>query len=149
LSDGLNNAKEIKMKIKELLNDDDLYELWLLVTDGIWDVLMDNYSASDVKEGISYPRKTMIRANTPVRKVGPAMAAIRKPLLPVRKPTLTPKPKPTRSALQKKPIHKVTKQYSKIDVTKGPNFKLDSMNVFPQLTNKDIENEKRNRTNGR
>ena len=137
------------MKIKELLNDEDLYELWLLVTDGIWDVLMDNYSASDVKEGISYPRKTVIRANTPVRKAGPARAAIRKPLLPVRKPTLTPKPKPTVSALQKKPIRKVTKQDSKIDVTKGPNFKLDSMNVFPQLTNRDIENEMRNGTNGR
>ena len=31
------------MKIKELLSDDDLYELWMLVTDSIWDVLMDNY----------------------------------------------------------------------------------------------------------
>ncbi len=137
------------MKIKELLNDEDLYELWLLVTDGIWDVLMDNYSASDVKEGISYPRKTVIRANTPVRKVGPARAMIRKQFVPVRKPTLTPKPKPTVSALQKKPIRKVTKQDSKIDVTKGLNFKLDAMNVFPQLTDRDIENEMRNGTNGR
>ena len=25
------------MRIQELLNDEDLYELWLLVTDGIWD----------------------------------------------------------------------------------------------------------------
>jgi hypothetical protein len=137
------------MKIKELLNDEDLYELWLLVTDGIWDVLMDNYSASDVKEEISYPRKTVIRANTPVRIVGPARAMIRKQFVPVRKPTLTPKPKPTVSALQKKPIRKVTKQDSKIDVTKGPNFKLDAMNVFPQLTDRDIENEMRNRPNGR
>ena len=137
------------MKIKELLNDDDLYELWLLVTDGIWDVLMDNYSASDVKEGISYPRKTVIRANTPVRKVGPARAAIRKQFVPLRKPTVTPKPKPTVSALQKKPIPIETKQDSKIDVTKGSNFKLDAMNVFPQLTDRDIENEMRNRPNGR
>ena len=137
------------MKIKELLNDEDLYELWLLVTDGIWDVLMDNYSASDVKEGISYPRKTVIRANTPVRKFGPARSAIRKPLLPVRKPTLIPKPKPTVSALQKEPIPIVTKQDLKIDVTKGPNFKLDSMNVFPQLTHRDIENKTRNGPNGR
>ena len=137
------------MKIKELLNDDDLYELWLLLTDDLWDVLMDNYSTSDVKEGISYPRKTVIRANTPVRKAGPARSALRKPNVPVRKPTLIPKPKPVVSALQKQPIRKMTKHDSKIDVTKGPNFKLDSMNVFPQLTDKDIENEMRKRPNGR
>jgi hypothetical protein len=77
------------MKIKELLNDNDLYELWLLLTDGLWDVLMAD---SDVKEGVSYPRKTMIRANTPVRKVGPARAMIRKPLVPVRKVVKPAKP---------------------------------------------------------
>ena len=136
------------MRIKELLNDDDLYELWLLVTDRIWDVLIDNYSTSDVKEGISYPRKTVIRANTPVRKAGPARAMMRRHSLPVRKPTLIPKPKSTVSTLQKQPIQKVTKHDSKIDVTKGPNFKLDSMNVFPQLTDRDIENE-RKRPGGR
>ena len=130
------------MKIKELLNDNDLYELWLLLTDGLWDVLMDNYSASDVKEGISYPRKTVIRANTPVRKVGPARAMIRKPLVPVRKVVKTAR------AVQKQPISKVAAKDPKVDVTKGPNFKLDSMNVFPLISKKDIEIE-RTRPNGR
>jgi hypothetical protein len=74
---------------------------------------------------------------------------IRRPSLPVRKPTLIPKPKPTVSAPQKQPIRQVIKHDSKIDVTKGPNFKLDSMNVFPQLTDRDIENEIRKRPNGR
>jgi hypothetical protein len=118
------------MKIKELLNDNDLYELWLLLTDNLWDVLMDNYSASDVKEGISYPRKTVIRANTPVRKVGPARAMIRKPLVPVRKVVKTAKP------VQKQPISKVGLNDPKVDVTKGPNFKLDAMNVFPEVSDK-------------
>ena len=133
------------MRIQELLNDDQLYEIWLLLTDQIWDALIDNYSTGDVKEGISYPRKTVIRANTPVRKAGPARSALRIPSLPVRKPTLTPKPKPVVSSLQKQPIRQVTKQDSKIDVMKGPNFKLDSMNVFPQLTDRDIEIEMRKR----
>jgi hypothetical protein len=115
------------MKIKELLNDNDLYELWLLLTDGIWDVLMAD---SDVKEGIYYPRKTMIRANTPVRKVGPARAMIRKPLVPVRKVVKT--AKPFTRPVQKQPAIKDPK----VDVTKGPNFKLDSMNVFPEFSDK-------------
>ena len=113
------------MKIKELLKDNDLYDLWLLLTDGLWDVLM---AASDVKEGISYPRKTVIRANTPVRKVGPARAMIRKPLVPVRKVVKTAR------AVQKQPISKVAAKDPKVDVTKGPNFKLDSMNVFPEFS---------------
>ena len=122
------------MKIKELLNDNDLYELWLLLTDGLWDVLMDNYSASDVKEGISYPRKSVIRANTPARKVGPARAMIRKPLVPVRKVV---KPaKPITRSVQKQPISKVGLNDPKVDVTKGPNFKLDAMNVFPEVSDK-------------
>ena len=131
------------MKIKELLNDNDLYELWLLLTDGLWDVLMDNYSASDVKEGISYPRKTVIRANTPVRKAGPARTMIRKPVIPVRKVVKTAR------AVQKQPISKVAAKDPKVDVTKGPNFKLDSINVFPEISKKDIEIEMRKRPNGR
>jgi hypothetical protein len=119
------------MKIKELLNDNDLYELWLLLTDGLWDVLMAD---SDVKEGISYPRKTMIRANTPVRKVGPARAMIRKPLVPVRKVVKT--AKSVNRPVQKQPISKVGLNDPKVDVTKGPNFKLDAMNVFPEVSDK-------------
>jgi hypothetical protein len=119
------------MKIKELLKDNDLYDLWLLLTDGLWDVLMAD---SDVKEGISYPRKTVIRANTPVRKIGPARAMIRKPLVPVRKVV---KPaKPVTKSVQKQPIIKVGLKEPKVDVTKGPNFKLDAMNVFPEVSDK-------------
>ena len=119
------------MKIKELLNDNDLYELWLLLTDGLWDVLM---AASDVKEGISYPRKTVIRANTPVRKVGPARAMIRKPVIPIRKVVKT--AKPVNRPVQKQPISKVGLNDPKVDVMKGPNFKLDAMNVFPEVSDK-------------
>ena len=119
------------MKIKELLNDNDLYELWLLLTDGLWDVLM---AASDVKEGISYPRKTVIRANTPVRKVGPARAMIRKPVIPIRK--VVKKAKPVTRPVQKQPISKVGLNDPKVDVMKGPNFKLDAMNVFPEVSDK-------------
>ena len=128
------------MKIKELLNDNDLYELWLLLTDGLWDVLMAD---SDVKEGISYPRKTVIRANTPVRKAGPARTMIRKPVIPVRKVVKTAR------AVQKQPISKVAAKDPKVDVTKGPNFKLNSINVFPEISKKDIEIEMRKRPNGR
>ena len=119
------------MKIKELLNDNDLYELWLLLTDGLWDVLMAD---SDVKEGIYYPRKTMIRANTPVRKVGPARAMIRKPVIPIRKVVKT--AKPVNRPVQKQPISKVGLNDPKVDVMKGPNFKLDAMNVFPEVSDK-------------
>lgn len=51
------------MKIKELLSDDDLYELWMLVTDAIWDVLIDNYSANDIKEAF-HRRKAMPARHT-------------------------------------------------------------------------------------
>ena len=119
------------MKIKELLKDNDLYDLWLLLTDGLWDVLM---AASDVKEGISYPRKTVIRANTPVRKVGPARAMIRKPVIPIRKVVKT--AKPVNRPVQKQPISKVGLNDPKVDVMKGPNFKLDAMNVFPEVSDK-------------
>ena len=119
------------MKIKELLKDNDLYDLWLLLTDGLWDVLM---AASDVKEGISYPRKTVIRANTPVRKVGPARAMIRKPVIPIRK--VVKKAKPVTRPVQKQPISKVGLNDPKVDVMKGPNFKLDAMNVFPEVSDK-------------
>jgi hypothetical protein len=62
------------MKIKELLSDDDLYELWMLVGDAVWDVLINNYSANDITEAIHRRRA--------VRKV------IRRPI--VNKPTPRP-----------------------------------------------------------
>ena len=36
--------------MKDLLSDDDLYELWILVGDAIWDVLIDNYSARSLSD---------------------------------------------------------------------------------------------------
>ena len=44
------------MKIKELLSDDQLYEIWLLLTDQIWEALIANYSNNEVAEGFSYRR---------------------------------------------------------------------------------------------
>ena len=49
------------MKIKELLSDDDLYELWMLVGDAVWDVLINNYSANDITEA-SHRRRAVRQA---------------------------------------------------------------------------------------
>jgi hypothetical protein len=45
------------MKIKEILSDNQLYEMWLLMTDAVWEVLVDNYSANDVYEGYVFKRQ--------------------------------------------------------------------------------------------
>ncbi len=60
------------MKIKELLSDDDLYELWILVGDAIWDVLIDNYSASDITEAF-HRRRAMAVHHTrrPIVRITP------------------------------------------------------------------------------
>ena len=39
-------------------------------------------------------------------------------------------------SVQKQPISKVGLNEPKVDVMKGPNFKLDSMNVFPEFSDK-------------
>lgn len=72
------------MKIKELLSDDDLYELWTLVTDAVWQVLIDNYSANDITEAfhrrramaVHHTRRPIVR-RTPTRRILPV-----NPLLP-------------------------------------------------------------------
>ena len=38
------------MKIKELLRDEDLYELWMIVDDAIFEVLLDSHTADDISE---------------------------------------------------------------------------------------------------
>ena len=58
------------MKIEELLSDDDLYELWILVGDAIWDVLIDNYSASDITEA-SYRRRAVRHTRRPIVRTTP------------------------------------------------------------------------------
>ena len=64
------------MKIKELLSDDDLYELWMLVGDAIWDVLMDNYSASDVTEAFNRRRAVRQNIRRPIAKPTPRPLSI-------------------------------------------------------------------------
>ena len=44
------------MKLTEILTDDQLYDIWSLVTDAIWKTLIDNYSDSNVYEGYAYRR---------------------------------------------------------------------------------------------
>ena len=56
------------MKIKELLSDDQLYEIWLLLTDQIWETLIANYSNNEVAEGYLYRRPvSRRRAVLPIR----------------------------------------------------------------------------------
>jgi hypothetical protein len=69
------------MKIKELLSDDDLYELWLLLGDAIWDVLMDNYSANDITEAFHRRRAVRKAIRRPIAKPTPRPLSI-SPFLP-------------------------------------------------------------------
>ena len=75
LSYGLNKEKEIKMRIQELLDDDQLYEIWLLLSDAIWEALVDNYSSIDVAEGfknrrpVSRRRAVMPTRSRPARTI--------------------------------------------------------------------------------
>ena len=63
------------MKIKELLSDDDLYELWMLVGDAVWDVLINNYSANDITE--AHRRRTVRKAiRRPIVKPAPRPLSI-------------------------------------------------------------------------
>ena len=64
------------MKIKELLSDDDLYELWLLLGDVIWDVLMDNYSANDITEAFHRRRAVRQQIRRPIVKPAPRPLSI-------------------------------------------------------------------------
>jgi hypothetical protein len=81
------------MKIKEVLSDDQLYEIWILMTDAIWAAFDTNYSASDVCEGYPVRRRMTVR---PIRRVAiqrPPRNLIRKPVMapakPVKKPMVS------------------------------------------------------------
>ena len=68
MSDRLIKEKEMKLKIKELLNDDQLYEIWLLLSDAIWVALIANYSNNEVAEGFNNRRPvSRRRAVMPIR----------------------------------------------------------------------------------
>ena len=58
------------MLMKDLLSDDDLYELWILVGDAVWDVLIDNYSASDITEA-SNRRRAVRHTRRPIVRIIP------------------------------------------------------------------------------
>jgi hypothetical protein len=110
------------MKIKEILNDNQLCEMWLLMTDAVWETLVDNYSSSDVYEGYPVRRRMAVR---PIRRVPiqrPPRNLIKKPILAPAKPTK----KPMVSKSQ------TTGLNPKINTMNGPNFKLDDRNIMPK-----------------
>jgi len=115
------------MKIKEILNDDQLYEMWLLMTDAIWETLVDHYSASDVYEGYPVRRRMTVR---PIRRV-----PIQRPARNLMKRPLTQPAKPVKKPMVSK--SQTTGLNPKIDPMNGPNFKLDDKNILPKNSDKE------------
>lgn len=60
------------MKISELLNDDDLYQLWTVMTDALWGALIENYSTNDITEAF-HRRRAMAVHHTrrPIVRITP------------------------------------------------------------------------------
>jgi hypothetical protein len=114
------------MKIKEILSDNQLYEMWLLMTDAVWEALVDNYSASDVYEGYPTRRRSMVRPikRAPIHR--PSRNLIKKPVLAPANPAK----KPMVSKNQTKGLN------PNIDSMNGPNFKLDDRNIMPKIVTK-------------
>ena len=84
------------MRIQELLNDDQLYEIWLLLTDQIWEALIANYSSIDVAEGLKNRRPVNRRRAVLPTRSRPSGTINKRPtphIVPVR-------PFPTRPALK-------------------------------------------------
>ncbi len=133
------------MKIKELLDDDQLYEIWLLLSDVIWEALIANYSNVDVAEGYRYRRPVNGRRAVMPAKTRQAKSHNRNP------PSIVPvKPFPIRPELKaKQPASPPSKSNPKVDPLKGFNAQLDNRNITPLLSKRDIEIEMRNRPNGR
>jgi hypothetical protein len=143
LSYGLNKEKEIKMRIQELLNDDQLYEIWLLLTDQIWEALIANYSNNEVAEGYLYRRPVLPTRSRPARTIN------RKPtshIVPVKPFPTRPELKTAKNSMSSK--SQTTGTNPKVDPLKGYIAKLDNRNVFPLISKKDIEIE-RKRPDGR
>ena len=130
------------MKIKELLDDDQLYEIWLLLSDVIWEALIANYSNVDVAEGYRYRKPVRRRAGMPTRQ---AKSHNRK------SPSIVPvKPFPIRPELKaKQPASPPSKSNPKVDPLKGFNAQLDNRNITPLLSKRDIEIEMRKTPDGR
>ena len=131
------------MRIQELLDDDQLYEIWLLLSDVIWEALVANYSNVDVAEGYRYRGPVNgRRALIPTRQ---AKSHNRNP------PPIVPlRPFPIRPELKaKQPASPPSKSNPKVDPLKGFNAQFDNRNITPLLSKRDIEIEMRNRPNGR
>ncbi len=137
------------MRIQELLNDDDLYEIWLLLTDQIWEALVDNYSSIDVAEGYLYRRPVnRRRAVLPIRN-RPVRTINKRPtpkVVPVRPFPIRPELKSVKNSMSSK--SQTTGTNPKVDPLKGYIAKLDNRNVFPLISKKDIEID-RTRPDGR
>lgn len=115
------------MRIQELLSDDDLYELCVLMNEMMWQALMASSLPRDVQEGY---RSQGIRR--------PARTVVRPPIVPV-KPFPRPKPLyPKRTKVS--PAQRMATN-PKIDPLMGFNARLDNLNIFPEVTDKDIEIE--------
>ena len=136
------------MKIKELLNDDQLYEIWLLLSDVIWEALIANYSNVDVAEGYRYRRPVNGRKAVMPAKTRQAKSHNRKPpsIVPVRPFPIRPELKTAKNSMSSK--SQTTGTNSKVDPLKGYIAKLDNRNVFPLISKNDIEIE-RKRPDGR
>ena len=138
------------MKIKELLNDDQLYEIWLLLTDQIWEALIANYSSIDVAEGYLYRRPVSRRRAVLPTRSRPARTINKRPtphIVPVKPFPTRPELKSVKNSMSSK--SQTTGTNPKVDPLKGYIAKLDNRNVFPLISKKDIEIEIRKRPNGR
>lgn len=130
------------MKIKEILSGNQLYELWLLMTDAIWETLINHYSESDVYEGYVFKRQPTRRR---LIRTGPARRTFRRPpKLPV-KPLVSPKPSLASPRIKSVSQSQLSGTNPKIDMLKGSNAQLDNRNVFPNLSDTEIEAEMKSR----
>ena len=134
------------MRIQELLDDDQLYEIWLLLSDVIWEALIANYSNVDVAEGYRYRGPVNGRRAVMPAKTRQEKRHNRKPT-----PSIVPvKPFPIRPELKaKQPASPPSKSNPEVDPLKGFNAQLDNRNITPLLSKRDIEIAMRNRPNGR
>ena len=117
------------MRIKELLTDDDLYELALLLNEVIWQALMAQSMPDEVKEGY---RRPVVRR--PIRAVVRSSSVPRRPI---------PRPKPLYPERAKVSPAQRLATNPKIDPLKGFNARLDNTNVWPVITDKEAEIERK------
>ena len=137
------------MRISELLDDDQLYEIWWLLSDAIWEALVDKYVINEVDEEYAYRRRFAQRKYVMSSDHGTARTVKR---MPTRKVPLKPFPiRPKQTPLKKSVIApgQTRSLNPKIDIQNGPGFKLKNRNICPELSDKDIEIEMKKKPNGR